>query len=152
MRIRKRWEGRKATRWLRNLKHRLRQYKYSHYKMAIDEKLRQIMSEVKVYSGLQQFLQSLQQVIYQVTMREKTKSTHHSPSWQVCYELNRRLPWYRTFKDTWTFSLRSWANKTGTSCSGRWWNHHPLRCSRTVEMWHWKTWLEDMVGMGIGWA
>lgn len=22
------------------------------------------------------------------------------------------------------------------SCPGRWWKHHPWRCSKTVEMWH----------------
>lgn len=82
---------------------------------------------------------------------EKTKSTHHRPSWQVCYELNRRLPRYRTFKYTWTFSLRVWANKTGTGCLGTGWNHHRWRCSRTVEKWHWETWLEHMVGMGRNW-
>mgnify|MGYP001856499587 CR=1 FL=1 len=37
---------------------------------------------------------------------------------------------------------------SGTGCPGRWWSHHPWRCSRTVWMWHWGTWLVGMVGMG----
>jgi len=24
----------------------------------------------------------------------------------------------------------------GSGCPGRWWGHHPWRCSRTMEMWH----------------
>jgi len=37
------------------------------------------------------------------------------------------------------------------SCPGRWWGHHPWRCSRTMEMWHWGTWSVGMVGwVGVG--
>ena len=25
-----------------------------------------------------------------------------------------------------------------TGCPGRWWSHHPLGCSRNVEVWHWR--------------
>ena len=25
---------------------------------------------------------------------------------------------------------------SGTGCPGRWWSHHPWRCSRAVWMWH----------------
>jgi len=28
---------------------------------------------------------------------------------------------------------------SGPGCPGRWWCHHPWRCSRTVVMWHWAT-------------
>jgi len=44
-------------------------------------------------------------------------------------------------------SQRNWWG-TGMGCPGRWWGHHPWRSSRTVEMWHWGTWLVGMVGMG----
>ena len=39
-----------------------------------------------------------------------------------------------------TFSLKGWCG-SGTGCTGRWWSHCPWRCSRTVEMWHWGTWI-----------
>jgi len=43
-------------------------------------------------------------------------------------------------------------DRIGTDCPGRWWGHHPWRCSRTVEMWHLGTWLEGIVEGGWGWA
>jgi len=36
---------------------------------------------------------------------------------------------------------------TGTCCPGRWWSHHPWRYSRSMEIWHWGTWLVGMMGM-----
>ena len=36
---------------------------------------------------------------------------------------------------------------SGTGCPGRWWSHHPWRCSRNTEMWHWETW-----AVGVGWC
>jgi len=39
----------------------------------------------------------------------------------------------------------------GMGCPGRWWGHHPWRCSRTVWMRHImdeRHHLVDMVGMG----
>jgi len=40
-----------------------------------------------------------------------------------------------------------------TGYSRGWWSHHPWRCSGTVWMWHWGTWLVGTVGMGwwLGW-
>jgi len=38
------------------------------------------------------------------------------------------------------------------SCPGRWWGHHPWRCSRTMEMWQGGTWSVGMVGMRWDWA
>ena len=35
----------------------------------------------------------------------------------------------------------------GMGCSGRWWDLHPWRCSRTMEMWS-----VDMRGVGWGWT
>jgi len=40
---------------------------------------------------------------------------------------------------------------SGTGCPGRWWNHHPWRCPRTMEMWHWGTWLPWGVGWWLDW-
>ena len=34
----------------------------------------------------------------------------------------------------------------GTGCPGRWWSHCPWRCSRSVEMWHWRTWPVGNIG------
>jgi len=31
------------------------------------------------------------------------------------------------------------------SCTGKWWGHHPWRCSRNVEMWHWGMWWAVLV-------
>ena len=33
-------------------------------------------------------------------------------------------------------------------CPGKWWSHHPWRCPRTMDMWHWEMWSEDTVGVG----
>ena len=39
------------------------------------------------------------------------------------------------------------------SCPGKWWGHHPWRCSGIVEMWHWGMWAVGTVrwaGVGLG--
>ena len=41
---------------------------------------------------------------------------------------------------------------SGTGCRGRWWSHHPWRCSRNVCMWRWGTWLVSMVWWVGGWT
>ena len=38
---------------------------------------------------------------------------------------------------------------TGTGCPGKWWSHHPWRCSITVEMWHWGAWFSGHGGDGL---
>jgi len=47
-------------------------------------------------------------------------------------------------------SQKEWSG-TGTGCPGRWWSHHPWRCLRTVEMWHWGTWLVGIMGLQFDW-
>lgn len=104
-----------------------------------------------MYSGLWQSLQSLQQVIYQVTMGKKQKApiiAHHG---KFVMSLTGDCHDIELLSTHEHFSLRVWANKTGTGCLGTGWNHHRWRCSRTVEKWHWETWLEHMVGMGRNW-
>ena len=46
-----------------------------------------------------------------------------------------------------TVSSQEWWG-SGTGCPGRWWSHHPWRCSRNVWMWRWGAWLVGMVGVG----
>lgn len=41
---------------------------------------------------------------------------------------------------------------TTWKCPGKWWNQHPLRCSRTVEVWYLGTWFVGMMGMGWCWT
>jgi len=54
-----------------------------------------------------------------------------------------------------TISSQEWWC-TGTGCPGRWWSHHPWRCSRNIEVWYWGMWwrwvevgLDDLGGHRI---
>jgi len=44
--------------------------------------------------------------------------------------------------------LKEWSD-IGTGCPGRWWSHHPWRCSKTVWMWHFRTWFSRHGGVGL---
>ena len=46
----------------------------------------------------------------------------------------------------------SFSSAAAEHLSYKWWGtHRPWRCSRTVEMWHWGTWLVGTVGwVGVG--
>ena len=44
--------------------------------------------------------------------------------------------------------LKEWSG-TGTGCPGRWWSHHPWRCSKNVQMWHLGTWFSRQGGVGL---
>ena len=46
-------------------------------------------------------------------------------------------------------SLQKSGEALARAAQGRWWSHHPWRCSGIVEMWRW--WLVDVVGwVGVG--
>ena len=47
-----------------------------------------------------------------------------------------------------SFQKEWWGS--GTDCPGRWWSHGLWGCSRTVEMWHWGTWLVGVVAVDFG--
>ena len=44
--------------------------------------------------------------------------------------------------------LKEWSG-IGTGCPGKWWSHHPWRGSKTVWMWHFKTWFNRYGGDGL---
>jgi len=44
--------------------------------------------------------------------------------------------------------LKEWSG-FGTGCPGRWWSHHPWRCSKNVYMWHFGTWFSRHGGDGL---
>jgi len=37
----------------------------------------------------------------------------------------------------------------GTGCPGKWWSHHPWRCSNNVWIWHFRTWFGRHGGVGL---
>ena len=47
-------------------------------------------------------------------------------------------------------SQKEWLS-SGIGCP-RWWSYHPCRCSRTMWMWYWGTWLVGMVWWSDSWT
>lgn len=47
------------------------------------------------------------------------------------------------------FSLWEWSG-IGICCSGRWWNHHLWKCSRSMWLWPLRLWFRDNYVM-LGW-
>jgi len=39
--------------------------------------------------------------------------------------------------------------QTLTGCPGKWWSHHPWRCSKNVYMWHFRTWFSRHSGVRL---
>jgi len=44
--------------------------------------------------------------------------------------------------------LKEWSG-IGIGCRGRWWSHHPWRCSNNVQMWHFRIWFSRHGGVGL---
>ena len=75
-------------------------------------------------------------------------------SFCTCVTSNRmrgnglKLCWGRLRLDVKKSALKVWSG-TVPGSPGRWWSHHPWRCSRSILMWHWGTWLSgEMLVVG----
>jgi len=44
--------------------------------------------------------------------------------------------------------LREWSG-IGTGCPARWWSHRPCRCSKNMQMWHFRLWFSRHGGVGL---
>ena len=45
--------------------------------------------------------------------------------------------------------LKLCQGRFGIGCPGRWLSHHPWRCSKHVQMWHFGTWFSRHGGVGL---
>jgi len=44
--------------------------------------------------------------------------------------------------------LKEWSD-IGPGCPGKWWSHHPWRCSKNVYMWYFGIWFSRHGGVGL---
>jgi len=44
--------------------------------------------------------------------------------------------------------LKEWSS-IGPGCPGNWWTHHPWRCSKNLQTWHFGTWFSRHGGVGL---
>jgi len=79
-------------------------------------------------------------------------SLSKNSSWDITGDVPEKYVYKYIYTCKHTYiSQKKWLG-SGTGCPGRWGNHHPWRCVRTMEMWHWGMWSVGIVRMGWGWT